>query len=41
VDVSLRTGFGSVLGMIVGTLARFSLAVIMAGLFLWWTWLGA
>jgi uncharacterized protein YqgC (DUF456 family) len=36
-DTSLRSGVGSVLGMIVGTVARLSLAVIMVGLFLWWT----
>jgi uncharacterized protein YqgC (DUF456 family) len=39
VEASLRSGFGSVLGMIVGTAAKLSLAVIMVGLFSWWTWL--
>jgi uncharacterized protein YqgC (DUF456 family) len=40
VDASLRSGVGSVLGMILGTVAKLSIAVIMVGLFLWWTWLG-
>jgi uncharacterized protein YqgC (DUF456 family) len=40
IEASLRSGFGSALGMIAGAVARFSLAVVMVGLFLWWVWLG-
>jgi uncharacterized protein YqgC (DUF456 family) len=39
-DTSLRSGLGTVLGMIFGLAIKFSLAVIMVGLFLWWVWQG-
>ena len=37
---SLRSAFGTVLGMVLGTIAKLSLAVIMVGFFLWWVWQG-
>jgi uncharacterized protein YqgC (DUF456 family) len=37
---SLRAGFGALVGMAVGLLARFTLAFTMVGLFLWWLWRG-
>ncbi len=37
---SLRVGLGTLLGMVLGAIARFTLAVSMAGLFLWWLWQG-
>jgi uncharacterized protein YqgC (DUF456 family) len=40
IEASLRSGFGSALAMIAGVVARFSLAVVMVALFLWWIWLG-
>ena len=35
---SVRSGLGTVLGMIFGAAIKFSLAVCMVGLFLWWIW---
>jgi uncharacterized protein YqgC (DUF456 family) len=35
---SMRSGLGTVLGMIFGMAIKFSLAVVMIGLFLWWIW---
>jgi uncharacterized protein YqgC (DUF456 family) len=35
---SLRSGLGTVLGMVFGVVIKFSLAVVMVGLFLWWIW---
>jgi uncharacterized protein YqgC (DUF456 family) len=40
IQASLQSGVGSALGMLAGAVARFSLAVIMVGLFLWWIWVG-
>jgi uncharacterized protein YqgC (DUF456 family) len=35
---SVRSGFGTVLGMLFGLAIKFSLAVVMVGLFIWWIW---
>ena len=35
---SIRSAFGTVLGMLLGTIAKLSLAVVMVSLFLWWIW---
>jgi uncharacterized protein YqgC (DUF456 family) len=35
---SVKSGLGTVVGMLVGTVAKLSLAIVMAGLFLWWVW---
>jgi uncharacterized protein YqgC (DUF456 family) len=35
---SVRSGLGTVLGMLFGMAIKFSLAVVMVGLFLWWIW---
>jgi uncharacterized protein YqgC (DUF456 family) len=35
---SMRSGLGTVLGMLFGMAIKFSLAVVMVGLFLWWVW---
>lgn len=37
---SLRSGLGTVLGMLGGAVCRFALALSMAGLTLWWIWAG-
>jgi uncharacterized protein len=37
----LRSGMGTLFGALLGAAAKFSLAVIMVCLFLWWTWLSA
>jgi len=37
-DRSLRGGVGAVIGVVVGTLAHFTIAAIMIALFLWWIW---
>ncbi len=37
---SIRSAFGTVLGMLLGTVAKLSLAVVMVSLFLWWIWQG-
>ena len=37
---SLKAGFGALIGMVCGLLARFALAFTMVGLFLWWLWRG-
>ena len=37
---SLKAGFGALVGMTLGLLARFALAFTMVGLFLWWVWRG-
>ncbi|HSB68087.1 MAG TPA: DUF456 domain-containing protein [Candidatus Methylomirabilis sp.] len=37
---SLKAGLGTLIGMLLGAAARFTLAVSMAGLFLWWIWRG-
>jgi uncharacterized protein YqgC (DUF456 family) len=37
---SIRSAFGTVVGMLLGTVAKLSLAVVMIGLFLWWVWRG-
>ena len=39
-DESLRSAFGTVVGMLLGTVAKLSLAVTMICLFLWWIWQG-
>jgi uncharacterized protein YqgC (DUF456 family) len=38
VETSVRAGIGTVLGMLVGVLANFSVAVVMVALFVWWVW---
>jgi uncharacterized protein len=35
---SLKAGFGTLIGMLLGAVARFTLAVTMVCLFLWWLW---
>ena len=35
---SIRSAFGTVVGMLLGTMAKLSLALVMVGLFLWWVW---
>ncbi len=35
---SLKVGFGTLVGMLLGAVARFTLALTMVGLFLWWLW---
>ena len=35
-DASLKSGIGTVVGMVLGTLAKFCLALVMVALFLWW-----
>ncbi len=37
---SLKAGLGTLIGMLLGVVARFTFAVIMVGLFLWWLWQG-
>jgi uncharacterized protein YqgC (DUF456 family) len=37
---SLRAGIGTVVGLVIGMLAKFGLALAMVGLFLWWVWRG-
>lgn len=37
-SASLRTGFGTVVGMVLGTAAKLSIATIMLGLFLLWVY---
>jgi uncharacterized protein YqgC (DUF456 family) len=34
---SIRSGLGAVLGVLVGVLSHFVLALVMTGLFVWWT----
>ncbi len=38
---SLRSAFGTGVGMLLGVVAKLSLAVVMVGLVLWWIWNGA
>ena len=40
VDHSLHAGVGALVGMVLALLARFTLAITMVGLFLWWLWRG-
>jgi uncharacterized protein YqgC (DUF456 family) len=40
VEHSLKAGFGAVVGLVCGLLARFALAFTMVGLFVWWLWRG-
>lgn len=37
---SLRSAFGTGVGMLLGVVAKLSLAVVMVGLVLWWIWNG-
>jgi uncharacterized protein len=37
---SVRSGFGTLVGMVAGVVANFVLALIMIALFLWWVWRG-
>ena len=37
-DDSLKSAFGTMVGMLLGTVAKLSLAVVMVALFLWWIW---
>ena len=37
-STSVRSGFGTVVGMLFGMAIKFSLALVMVGLFLWWIW---
>ncbi|HEY3066365.1 MAG TPA: DUF456 family protein [Methylomirabilota bacterium] len=36
VDASVRAGVGTVIGMLVGAVANFTVALVMVALFLWW-----
>ena len=38
VSASIRSGLGAVIGVAVGTAASFAIAIVMVGLFGWWTW---
>ncbi|HXV64047.1 MAG TPA: DUF456 family protein [Vicinamibacteria bacterium] len=38
VNASMKSGMGSVLGMVLGTAAKFTIGLIMVGLFFWWIW---
>ena len=38
---SLRSALGTGVGMLLGVVAKLSLAVVMVGLILWWIWKGA
>jgi len=38
---SLRSAFGTGVGMLLGVVAKLSLALVMVGLVLWWIWNGA
>lgn len=40
VEHSLRAGFGAAVGMVCGLLGRFTIALAMSSLFLWWLWRG-
>lgn len=40
VESSVRSGFGTALGVIAGAIAHFAIAVAMVGLFVWWAWRG-
>jgi hypothetical protein len=35
---SVKAGFGTLIGLLLGVVARFTLAVTMVGLLLWWLW---
>lgn len=37
---AFRSGIGAVVGILLGVVAKLSLAVIMVGLFIYWTWEG-
>ena len=37
---SLRSAFGTGVGMLLGVVAKLSLALVMVGLVLWWIWNG-
>jgi uncharacterized protein YqgC (DUF456 family) len=37
-DDSMKSAFGTMVGMLLGTVAKLSLAVVMVALFLWWIW---
>jgi uncharacterized protein len=37
---SVRSGFGAMVGVVIGAAANFVVAVVMVGLFLWWVWRG-
>jgi uncharacterized protein len=37
-DLSLRSGAGALVGLLVGAAAKFTVALVMVGLFLWWAW---
>jgi hypothetical protein len=37
---SLRSGFGTLVGMLAGVVANLALAIVMIALFLWWLWRG-
>jgi uncharacterized protein YqgC (DUF456 family) len=39
-DTSVRSAFGTIVGMLLGTVAKLSLALVMVSLFLWWVWRG-
>jgi uncharacterized protein YqgC (DUF456 family) len=40
VERSVRGGIGALVGIVVGAIAHFSIAVMMIALFLWWVWRG-
>jgi uncharacterized protein YqgC (DUF456 family) len=37
---SVQGAFGTIVGMLLGTVAKLSLALVMISLFLWWVWRG-
>lgn len=39
-DASLRSGVGTVVGMLLGAAAKFGIALVMVTLFAWWLWRG-
>ena len=40
VERSLKGGAGTVAGMVLGAIAKLGIALVMAGLFLFWAWRG-
>lgn len=39
-ETGVRSGVGTVLGLLAGAVAKFAIALAMIGLFLWWVWRG-
>jgi len=38
IETSIRAGIGTVIGMLVGAVANFTVAIVMVALFVWWVW---